>query len=444
MLDDNEFSRNEKDLFETQIHLGGRYFSYYIDDGFKIKYITANRGFITKSVQNKPTEAVFVSTKTQMENIGIGSKLKKVYYTLLEWHYEEDGKRIIKNDLYRSTSKGELGRQRNEFITQVYGELVDTDEQVYDISIPTFVYIKNPIKNNKDLNSVEGLGAFINPIDSLMFVDETYDAMSQEIVYGTMKTMTPEGATEAVQDYEGNGTFRHYNPSDPNILVYSTNGDELGSYEPKAFNPQLRIQDQNIALSTGLDLVATGVGTDPGTFRFDGKSNVTATQAKIEKGDTANTIKLYEQNNTDGFKDLAMLWQEVSNSESNLDNVASFERKDITIVWKDNVIEDDETMKENDRKVVEAGLAAKYWYWTERGLDKTAAEERIKEAKEERMADEASLFATDDEIDDSTPDGEPNNQTDDTNETTENDDDKMETKNNPLPHLKKDEKQDDK
>jgi A118 family predicted phage portal protein len=421
MLDDNDFARNEKDLFETQIQLGGRYFSFFKKDSkFKIKYITADRGFVTARKQNKPNEAVFITNTIKMEKTGLSNKLKPVYYTLLEWHYEIDANtRGVKSDLYRSITTGRLGRQSNHLIPHIYGEAIDVDEQEYKITVPTFVYVKNPIKNNKDLNSAEGLGAFINGIDDLMLVDEAFDAISQEIVNSMMKTLVPEGATEEIQDYTSNNTYRHYDPTAPNIMVYNTSDSGLDSYEPKAFAPALRIDQQLMAFNMGLDMVSVSLGISAGILRFDGKSIVTATQKKIEQGETANTIKLYEQNNSDGFKDLAILWKQVSNVESDLPNVAEFTREDITVIHKDNVIEDDETTKENDRKVIDADLAPRYYYWVERGFSVEEAKAIIAEADADKMAkqEQFGFSITEEEVDTNNPDG--NEEVEEDNNDTE-------------------------
>jgi len=418
MFADNDFARKEKELFETQIHLGGRYISFYRDKGkFKLKFITADRGFITEKKDGKPNGAVFISRTIRMEKAGIGNKLAKFYYTLLEWHYEEDDKRIVKNDLYRSNTESNLGKKKNDYITAVYGDLISTEEDVYNISIPTFVYIKNPIKNNKDLMSIEGIGAFINPIDSIMVVDETFHVMSKEIVLSQFQMLFPEGATEEVTDWNSNKTVRTVDMYQEGILVYNT--DDVGSYEPKAVAPQLRIQDQVLAFNTVIDLVAISVGIQAGSLRFDGKSFGTATEAKIQKGDTANTIKLYEANNGDGITDVIMMWQEVSNSESALPNVPKFTREDVTILWKDNVAEDDETMRENDRKVIEANLAPRIFYWTQRGFSPEDATKIIEaaDADKKKQQEEFGFSITEEEVDSNNPDGneEEIDETDDDN-----------------------------
>ena len=418
MFDDNDFARKEKELFETQIHLGGRFIAFYRDgDKFKLKFITGNRGFVTETKEGKPNGAVFITRTTRMEKTGIGNKLVKFYYTLLEWHFEEDNKRIVKNDLYRSKNESSIGRKRNDFIQAVFGELVSAEEDIYNISIPTFVYIKNPIKNNKDLTSVEGLGAFINPIDSLMVVDEAFHVMSKELVLSQFQMLYPEGATSEVTDWNSNKTIKTVDPYQEGILVFST--DDVSTFEPKAVAPQLRIQDQVLAFNTVIDLVATSVGIQAGSLRFDGKSFGTATEAKIQKGDTANTIKLYEANNGEGITDVIMMWQEVSNSEGQLKSVPKFNREDVTILWKDNVAEDDETMRENDRKVIEAKLAPRIFYWTQRGFSPEDAAKIIEAADADALKrqEQFGFSFSETDIDTNNPDG--NNPKDVDTETDE-------------------------
>jgi hypothetical protein len=111
-----------------------------------------------------------------------------------------------------------------------------------------------------------------------------------------------------------------------------------------------------------------------------------------------------------------MMWQEVSNSESALPNVPKFTREDVTILWKDNVAEDDETMRENDRKVIEAKLAPRIFYWTQRGFSPEDAAKIIEAADADALKrqEEFGFSMTNDDIDTNNPDGNEKNKDDDT------------------------------
>lgn len=401
ILKNNDFQLRDKQATETMIHLGGKFTSFYIEDSkIKLKYIDGNRGFVTSFKNNQPHEAVFITRTKRIEKRVLG-KEQTIYYVLLEWHYEENGIRYVENELYKS------GNQNNNFsicssdeVQRLYGTVIDMSVQEYRIDCPTFVYTSTPIKNNKDLNSQEGIGAFINALDPLMSTDEVYDAMSVEVVEGMIQKIIGESALEQVRDSNGK-EISVYNPKNPHILVYNDEKDREATVTVSA--PTLRLDQQIMSFNTNLDLVSIIVGISAGTLRFDGKSITTATQVLTEKSDTARTIKNYEQQVGEGIKRLLLLIKEVSNVEAALDNIPEFEMKDIDVQWQDNVIVDDEeklkTMKEDAQDYV----IPTYMYIMEQyNVDKKEAQEIHAEALAEREAN----MPTFEDIDDSDPDGE--------------------------------------
>lgn len=382
VLEDNDFINKSKDITESLIHMGGSFASAYMSDAkIKLNYIDGINGFITDYKDGKPNEAIFYRIKKRSEKTILGPK--EYYYTLIDWHYEEDGVRYIQTEMYRDTVRGGFSQLATQMTPMVYGKHISTELVQFNIDVPTFVYFKTPIKNNKDLNSKEGLGALINSLDTHMAIDEVYDAMSNEIVNGRMQLGIPDSNTTTLSD--GNGGFtKIYNPTNPHQFVFS---DPAEKHLPTVYAPQLRIDSMISDMNMNIDMASVGVGVKPGTFRFDGKSIQTATQVITEKEDTAQTIKSYEQSLGKSIKQLFVLIKDMSNAEPALPNISEFEEKDISILWKDNVAIDDETEQQKDLEKIDRGMLTNWEFLMKwEGLTEEEAKARIARADEERSS----------------------------------------------------------
>jgi A118 family predicted phage portal protein len=404
VLERSQFAEKDKKLFETQINLGGRFTTFYIEDRqLYLKYITADRGFITNEKNGIPHEAVFYTEFKREETQG--HQTRTWWYTLLEWHYEQDGVRYVKNELYRSAKKSLFEHNYTNRIAEVFGELVDSEEQVYNIDVPTFVYGTNPINNNVDMRSREGIGAFINCIDALMVVDEAFDTISNELVGGRLFKTIPEGITDQVQDTQSGKIYSSYDNYAPDVITYEDDGVGTAK-EIGAFAPILRIESQVQGFNVGIDMVSTSIGISSGTFRHDGKTIVTATQVLTDKDDTSKTIKTYETSIERYYQDIFLLIKLISNNESMLSNIGEFERKDISVMWKDSVITDDEAKREEDRTIVNNFWMPPTWYLEKYGYaeDETDAIRLYDLAQEMKRKSEEIIFPDDDLIDTNNPD----------------------------------------
>jgi A118 family predicted phage portal protein len=414
ILNNNHFLIVEKDEFETQINLGGRAIKPYLEnEKIKIANIDGTRFFVTHVENKKVIGGVFVSTKTMYN-----ADNEAEYYTRLEWHYPEEKngkvKRIVRIEAFKSNKgKGYLNygcslSDLSDVFGDSFAEDIEDSIEEFDIPVPTFVYIKNPIKNNKDIYSAEGLGAMVNSLDNLMSLDEGYNGNSTENRRGTMKTYIPEGATEENID-ENAKPYKHFDETTEEIYVYS--GNAMSEYKIQVEAPTLRTEQFIASINMDIDIISSNVGITPGTLRFDGKSVVTATQVITEKSDTARTIKVYEQNIEDGWKDLFMLIQYLVNDVST-GSMPKFKREDIVITWKDNVIIDDETHKENIKYLSTEDMIPDWYVIMEMlGVTKEEAIKLSNQAEEEK--EKRNVFILGDNDDD---DGDNNPNPDDDRE----------------------------
>jgi A118 family predicted phage portal protein len=385
ILEDNEFNIKEKDNTETSFHIGDRILKPYVSKNkLIIQYITGDLFFSTRVDNGNVISGIFPTFTI----ITKGNKIE--YYTRVEWHYAAEEEninakgRVIRIQIYKGDSQGHLKTLCNYATSySIFGTFVKEREEYHDLEQPTFVLIKNPTQNNKNLHDGRGIGGVINTLDSVMSANEGYNAKSQDIVWGSMKVIAPESSTEETYDIKTNKTQRAYNPNDPMIFPY--NDESMGSNKPEAFAPTLRIEQHIESISYDVDVTSINVGINAGSLRFDGKSIITATQRIIEKSDTARTILEYENETTNGWEDLFMLIKYYANNFTG--DTFTFEKKDINIQWKDNIAIDDEKTKEDHMNLLREGLIPRYYILVEDyGYTEEEAKRLVAEADTEKMA----------------------------------------------------------
>ncbi|TKI80411.1 phage portal protein, partial [Bacillus wiedmannii] len=147
VLDDNNFYREFQRYLEYMLSLGGMVIKVYYNEGIKLSFVTADCFVPVSWDNNKVTEGVFINESTKAGK----------YYTLLEWHLiertSEGPQHVIKNELYVSRNKGELGVRTG--LKELYEDLED-EVRIENLSRPTFVYFKPNTANNLDLYSPLG------------------------------------------------------------------------------------------------------------------------------------------------------------------------------------------------------------------------------------------------------------------------------------------------
>ncbi|MCB8509132.1 phage portal protein, partial [Enterococcus faecalis] len=103
---ENKFRKNFGEELEAGYAIGGLALRPYVDANtrkIKIAFCRADTFFPLQSNTNDISEAVIVNLTQQAE----GQKI--IYYTLLEFHEWENGKYVIRNELYRSEYQEQVG-----------------------------------------------------------------------------------------------------------------------------------------------------------------------------------------------------------------------------------------------------------------------------------------------------------------------------------------------
>ncbi|PEE42854.1 phage portal protein [Bacillus pseudomycoides] len=324
VLDENNFIREFQRYLEYMFALGGMVIKVYWDKVIKLSYVTADCFVPVSWDNNKVTEGVFINESTK------GGK----YYTLLEWHLIEDtqeGKRhFIKNELYESKNKGELGTK--VLLSTLYPDL---EEEVWikDISRPLFVYFKPNTANNFDLYSPLGISMYANSLDVLKSLDIAFDSFQREFVLGKKRIIVPASAIKYVTDPISGQQQRYFDASDE---VYEAMKFEENQ-EIKDISVELRVEEHKAAINALLNYYSMQTGFSTGAFSFDGQGVKTATEVVSENSKTFKTKQSHETIIEDGIRDLVDIVIEVA---SLYDEFESADEYEVTVTFDDSIAED--------------------------------------------------------------------------------------------------------
>lgn len=349
ILKKNHFYQNEADSIEIFLNAGDMLNTFAMRNGeIKISYLNGFRFEIVEWEQGQPKSVVLYTERKQFDK-----KNNPVYYTLLELHRlnDKDPDRKfyeIRREIYEGRERYELERGVNykEHIG-LFGNLKEYEE--FDgIEDPMFVFTRLPIKNNKQIDTIRGIGVMINSIDTLRNLDLSYDANNREIELTKTQIIVPDEMLEHGYDKEGN-MINHYNKS---TMWYSgLNAEDGFQFNPIVVNPTIRQEQYHQKIKQDLDLLCNQIGLSPGTFSFEsGMGRMTATQVMVQADRTHRTRKEFGKTIVDGWK--RMIWRIYKYAKFwNLINW-EMEYEDINWELNDSVIIDDEALFQRDLQAV--------------------------------------------------------------------------------------------
>ena len=394
----NDFLENEIELTETWVALGGKVKIPVRENGETgIDFIDAD-GFVPTQWKNKDvTGGVFVTQRSETIDGAMW------HYTLLQW-YEWNNEvpltvdpetneiltvtagYFVKTEVYKSKNVGMFTTSCFSDLQKVFGIKVQEVQTMLNVEMPIFQYTKLPIKNNKVFRSPLGIGLMTNALDEEKASDESFDGLSVEIDFGRKKIAVGEPAQESAVGRDGKTNYKRFNRKKRAYLV------EMDTTEPivKDMSGELRTDKIVIALNTQLDIFAVKIGLSAGTFRFDGKSIVTATQIKTEQSESARTIRLLENAIARDWKQFIVKYIHFHNVMSG-ENIPEITVEDITITFHDNIIIDEESEKKMFIEEINAGISTEWEYRaTFKGETDEDAQEFVEEwfGGEEEFVDE--------------------------------------------------------
>jgi len=297
-LDDNYFYNNCERYLEYMFGTGGMVMRFYVADGkVKIRFATADSFYPISQDENGVTECV------------IASKFVKSgrYYTLLEWHLEDDKNYIVRNDLYQSVdaSSDDLGTKVP--LKTVYGTSLKPESNYPKLiySRPTFIYLKPNLANNFSYNSPLGISIYANAIDTLQQLDQAYDMLNQEMEMGRRRIIVPDQLMERrVNPYTGIPEF-FMNYDEQVYQGFHFNGTAGTDSPPAPKDITLPLRNQEIidTINSLLDILAAQTGFSAGSFSYSNTQGLeTATGVISRNSDTYQSKNSHETILEDAFK----------------------------------------------------------------------------------------------------------------------------------------------
>ena len=380
VLKHNKFYREFRRYLEYGFSMGGMVMKPYYEDGkIKISYATADC-FVPLAWDNfRVTEGVFTSTFRK------GDKR----YTHLEWHVWEEGKYVVRNELYESLNDNEMGV--NVSLETMFKGL---EEEIifHEVKKPIFVYFKPNIANNFDTNSPLGISIFANALDTLKSLDIAFDSFQREFALGKKRIIVPESVIKVAIDPITGATNRYFD-ADDEVYEGMNLGQDAGAETIKDISVELRVEEHVSAINALLNVLAMQIGFNAGTFTFDGIGVKTATEVVSENSETFRTKQDHETNVEAAIQELVDAIVEIGDA---FDLITRPKEYEVSVSFDDSIAEDQGAEINKQIQLVTNGLTTKVKALMKvHGVTKEEAEVMLKEIQEEQktaMAETIDFF----------------------------------------------------
>ncbi|MED4447436.1 phage portal protein [Bacillus thuringiensis] len=366
VLEDNSFTKEFQRYLEYDFALGGMVIKGYWDNGIKLSYVTPDC-FIPISWDNKRiNEGVFPN-----EFYKDGKR-----YTLLEWHLIDGEEYVIKNELYKSENKQDLGIKIP--LTTLYPNL-EEEVRIKGLSRPTFVYFKPNTANNLDMSSPLGISIYANALSTLKALDIAFDSFQREFILGKKRIIVPEMAIKTVADPQTGAMLRYF---DANDEVYQAFNFEDNAKQIQDISVELRVEEHIASINALLNYLSAQIGFSSGTFSFNGQSVKTATEVVSENSKTFRTKQSHETNIEAGISDLVDVIIELAALYDEFDGTSTDYK--VTVTFDDSIAEDATAEINKQVILVTNGFNSKKRAIMKiHGISEEEAEELLKEINEE-------------------------------------------------------------
>lgn len=364
-LNSNGFWKQLPELLCSAYAFGGSVLKCYLEDNQpRIDYIIADRFVPTKWNGKNITEGIFISTTSSGNS----------FYHLLE--YQTVGRSEFK--LFKSSSENALGSETA--LSELYPELAPEVE--YPGDIPMFAYFKPFVSNNEEYDTPLGMSVFANALDTLKSLDTVFDSFMREFVLGKKRIIVPSSCIRTTINPE-TGVPELYFDADDEAFVALKNDDE-NDLKITDNTVELRVEQHVGAINAYLNILCMQTGLSAGTFSFDVQQGMkTATEIISQESKTARTVKNNKNLLTETIKEIVRALIVLGQMSGEI----TAQEYSVTVGWNDNIIIDDNTLIDNNIKMVSAGLKSKIRAIMEvQKCDEATAKQEL-----ERISQEASV-----------------------------------------------------
>lgn len=336
-LNANGFWKQLPELLSKAYAMGGAVLKCYLSDGKpRIDYITADR-FVPVSWDGSSVQSGILS----------GTYTKgRDYYHLLE--FMQPGRSEFK--LFRAASDSELGRECP--LSEMFPGLNSKVE--YADGKPIFAYFRPFVSNNSDYDVPLGMSVYANCTDTLRALDTVFDSFQREFILGKKRIIVPSSCIQTILDPDSGKVVRYFDADDEAfIALRHEDGEDLKITDNTT---ELRIEQHVSAINAYLNILCMQTGLSAGTFSFDVQQGMkTATEIISQESKTARTVKNNKNLLTEAIETVvrALIQLGVMSGE------ITRQEYSVTVGWNDNIIIDDNTLIDNNIKLVSAGLKSK-------------------------------------------------------------------------------------
>lgn len=367
VLDNNKFFRKFQHYLEYMYAIGGMVIKPYYDNGqIKLSYVTADCFIPISWNNNRITEAIFSNQIIR----------GKDYYTHLEWHLWEDGKYVVRNELYLSKNSGELGHKIS--LATLYENL---KEEIFieGIEKPMFIYIAPNTANHIDLDSPLGVPIYAHALDTIKSLDKAFDSFEREFRLGKRRILVPASAVRAVPDEHG--VMQRYFDVNDEVYEAMNTGGGIDDNKIVDNSVELRVEEHISAINALLNILSMQIGFSAGTFSFDGQGIKTATEVVSENSKTFRTKQSHEIIIEEALSDLVDIIVQYAELY-NLYNAPN--EWNLTVTFDDSIAEDKTAEVDREILLVSSGLQSKVRALMKiHGITEEEAEELIEEINTE-------------------------------------------------------------
>ena len=364
-LNSNGFWKQLPELLCSAYALGGCVLKCYLEGGEpKIDYIIADRFIPVKWNGRGIIEGIFIST----------TSCGKDFFHLLE--YSGGGKSKFK--LFKSADKNTLGKEVG--LSELYPELTPTVE--YHNQTQMFAYFKPFVSNNEEYDTPLGMSVYANSLDTLKSLDTIFDSFLREFVLGKKRIIVPSSCIRTIVDPSTGEQLRYFDSDDEAFVALKSEGEKDVRITDNT--TELRVEQHVSAINAYLNILCMQTGLSAGTFSFDVQQGMkTATEIISQESKTARTVKNHKNLLAEAIEGIVHALVVLGRMSGAL----SEQEYTVTVGWNDNIIIDDNTLIDNNIKLVSAGLKSKI----RAIMDVQKCDEETARKELERISQEASV-----------------------------------------------------
>jgi len=356
VLEQNGFWENMPETISNAYALGGCAVKVFVKKGFPaIDFVHGDKFLPVEWNGKNVTAGAFVTV----------TRRNDYYYTLVEM--QKTGKAMYK--LFRSANSSYIGTECN--LSELYSFSDSTD---YKSDVPMFAYFRPCVSNNAEYDTPLGMSIYANSVDTLKALDTTFDSFAREFILGKKRITVPSSAIQTVIDSKTGKLVQYFDTDDEVFVALSANErDELKITDNTT---NLRIAEHVSGINALLNILCFQVGLSAGTLSFDAVQGMkTATEVVSQDSKTARTIKSNKNLLTEMIETIvhAIIAAGIHCGHLTKKNYS------VTVGFKDNIIIDDNTLIDNNIKLVQAGLKSKIKAIMEvQKCDEKTAQEELK------------------------------------------------------------------